>query len=87
MVPAKEDRSIVFAFDVISIILIVLLLLVVLTAAFSRQVQRRASWFGFMLPVIFYQTSFLLLLGAQNHSQPPFPLCVMQSVLIYALPV
>lgn len=79
--------SFVIAFDVLSIIVILLLLAVVLTAACSRQIQRRGSWYNFMLPVTLYQASFLFLLGKQDHSQPPLASCMLQSILIYTLPV
>lgn len=83
----NANRSVVIAFDVVAIVMIVLLLVIVFTAAYARQVKRRACWFGFMFPVTFYQGSFLLLLGAQDHTQPPFVSCVLQAILIYSLPV
>lgn len=82
----RVNRSVVIVFDVLAFIFLVLLLVVLLTAAVSHQVQRKGSWFNFMLPVALYPASFLLLLGEQNHTQPPFPLCMLQAVLVYALP-
>ncbi|KAF9446822.1 hypothetical protein P691DRAFT_803369 [Macrolepiota fuliginosa MF-IS2] len=78
-------HSIIIAFDIVAIIIITLLLLVIFTAACSRQVKRRLSWFNFMLPVMFYPASFLLLLGAQGHTQYSAP-CTLQAVLIYSIP-
>lgn len=80
------DRSIIVAFDVIAIVITTLLLLVIFTATFSRQVKRRPSWFNLMLPSMLYPASFLFLLGAQDHTQPPFASCALQAVLIYSLP-
>jgi hypothetical protein len=83
-----KTPPLVKAFDAVSIILIVLLLLVVFTAACSRQIQRRASWYNFMLPVILYQASFLFLLGKQDpNADPPLVSCILQDMLIYSLPV
>ncbi len=87
------DPSFILGFDVFAIIIILWSMLVMLTAVLSRQVQRRASWFNFMLPVMFYATSFLLTLGAQGlpkRKDMAFKFhasCVMQAALIYALPV
>ncbi|KAF9446829.1 hypothetical protein P691DRAFT_159136 [Macrolepiota fuliginosa MF-IS2] len=79
------DRSIIIAFDIVAFIIITLLLLVIFTAACSRQVKRRFSWFNFMLPVMLYPASFLLLLGAQGHTQHSAS-CTLQAVLIYSIP-
>ncbi len=85
------DHSLILGFDIFAIFIILYAMLVMLTAALSRQVQRRASWFNFMLPVMFYATSFLISLGSQGSpvekDAVPRASCVMQAALIYALPV
>lgn len=84
------DHSLIIGFDVFAIVIILYTMLLMLTAALSRQVQRRASWFNFMLPVMFYAASFFLSIGAQGSQEltnVPHASCVMQAALIYALPV
>lgn len=87
---SNVDHSLILGFDFCAIIIILYSMLVMLTAALSRQVQRRASWFNFMLPVMLYAATFLLSLGLQGSHrmvQNARVSCVMQAVLIYALPV
>lgn len=82
------NHSIIIAFDVFAIILIVLLSLVIITVLVSRQVQREAGWFNFMVPATLYPVAFLFQLGNIKHAQPRYPkLCLTQTILIYALPV
>jgi len=87
---SNVDHSLILGFDVFAIIIILYSMLVMLTAALSRQVQRRASWFNFMLPVMLYAATFLLSLGSQGSPEAirhAYVSCIMQAVLIYALPV
>ncbi|KAF8067057.1 hypothetical protein FPV67DRAFT_1227160 [Lyophyllum atratum] len=55
---------------------------------FSPNVRRRTVWSGLILSWIIYSMSYLLIVGRQLEVQaPPFGLCFLQAVLLYASPM
>ncbi|KAG7444835.1 uncharacterized protein BT62DRAFT_1007861 [Guyanagaster necrorhizus] len=75
-------------FNSILVISLVLLTAVLLPALISRHVYRMRIWYALICSAIVYCVSFFLLVGYQmGPGEPPFGLCVAQTVMIYAAPV
>ncbi|KAJ7431779.1 hypothetical protein B0H11DRAFT_2128769 [Mycena galericulata] len=73
-------------FNTFSALGVVFLALIVATAYFSPTVHRSELWFRHIIAWIVYSAAFLLLIGHQEGSNPPFGLCLFQAALIYAVP-
>lgn len=63
-----------------------LILVALAPALFSSRVPRSGVWFCVLTSWLVYSVSFLLLIGKQTGSEPPFGLCFLQAALIYAAP-
>ncbi|KAL4260432.1 hypothetical protein AB1N83_006581 [Pleurotus pulmonarius] len=82
----SPNRALIAAFNVVQMTGLVLLLAVILTAWLAPSVKRSIAWFNVIISWIFSASSFLLLMGRQTGPEPPFGLCLFQSMLIYAAP-
>lgn len=60
--------------------------LVLGTAAFSSQVLRGPTWYGFLAPALAYDVILVLGMGYQTDTGPPAGLCLFQAVLLYSIP-
>lgn len=74
------------AFNGVQLTGLVLLSAVVLTAWLAPTVKRSPAWYNVIISWIFSSSSFLLLMGRQAGPSPPFGLCLVQSMFIYAAP-
>ncbi|CAA7262405.1 unnamed protein product [Cyclocybe aegerita] len=77
----------IIAFDVIHLFGIVILGGTLLTAYFSSRIRRGSLWFMFNISWFLASFGYLLLLGQQTGPAPPFVLCLIQSMFVYATPV
>ncbi|KAG9224960.1 hypothetical protein CCMSSC00406_0001889 [Pleurotus cornucopiae] len=82
----SPNPALITAFNVVQMTGLVLLLAVILTAWLAPSVKRSIAWFNVIISWIFSASSFLLLMGRQTGPEPPFGLCLFQSMLIYAAP-
>lgn len=78
--------AIIVGFDIIVIFSFVFGLLVLSTAAFSPEVHRQPTWYGFLVPLFIYDIILLFGLGYQTDAGPPAGFCVFQAVLLYSIP-
>ncbi|KAK0470143.1 uncharacterized protein EV420DRAFT_1634565 [Desarmillaria tabescens] len=75
-------------FNSILVISLVLLTAVLLPALISKHIYRMRIWYALICSAIVYCVSFFLLVGYQiGPEEPPFGLCVAQTVMVYAAPV
>ncbi|KAJ7584291.1 hypothetical protein C8J56DRAFT_1053746 [Mycena floridula] len=79
-------RVSVLAFNILSFAGFFLLALVLIPVILSKQVHRNRTWFGVILAWMLYSLSYLLILGHQFGPEPPFGLCMFQTILIYTMP-
>lgn len=83
---SPPNRALIAAFNAVQMTGLVLLLAIILTAWLAPSVKRSIAWFNVIVSWIFSASSFLLLMGRQTGPEPPFGLCLFQSMLIYAAP-
>ncbi|KAJ8473636.1 hypothetical protein ONZ45_g16221 [Pleurotus djamor] len=84
--PTPPKPHLIAAFNAVQITGLVLLLLVILTSWLSPKVKRSIPWYNIIISWIFSAFSFLLIIGKQMGPEPPFGLCLLQSIFIYAAP-
>ncbi|KAJ8521367.1 hypothetical protein ONZ45_g1942 [Pleurotus djamor] len=84
--PTPPKPHLIAAFNAVQITGLVLLLLVILTSWLSPKVKRSIPWYNIIISWIFSAFSFLLIIGKQTGPEPPFGLCLLQSIFIYAAP-
>jgi hypothetical protein len=78
----------IVAFDLLLLLSILLILCALVTAAVSKSIARSPSWYSLMMAGLIYSLSFGLIVGRQETpDEPPLALCVIQTLLIYAVPV
>jgi hypothetical protein len=63
-----------------------LFLLTLLSAALSKAVQRSVVWYSLMIAWLVYAATYGLLVGKQEGPDPPLPICLAQTTLIYSVP-
>lgn len=78
--------SSIIGFDCIVIFSLLFGALVLGTAAFSSQVRRQPTWYGFLAPALVYDFILLLGMGHQTDTGLPAGLCIFQAVLLYSIP-
>ncbi|KAF7424535.1 hypothetical protein PC9H_009842 [Pleurotus ostreatus] len=83
---SPASSPLIAAFNGVQLTGLVLLLAVVLTAWLAPTVKRSPAWYNVIISWIFSSSSFLLLMGRQAGPSPPFGLCLVQSMFIYAAP-
>ena len=81
-----SQHSLVVLFDVFVFAGIGLSLCTFLPAILSKNVYRSIGWYSLMTAWLVYSLSYALLIGKQEGPDPPFGLCVFQSLLVYATP-
>ncbi|KAH0582061.1 hypothetical protein H2248_011717 [Termitomyces sp. 'cryptogamus'] len=65
------------------------ILITLVTVVFSRSTPRHAAWFSFIISWIISTVAYTLLFWSGHlfsGSEPPFALCLIQGVMIYASP-
>ncbi|KAF9487730.1 hypothetical protein BDN71DRAFT_598577 [Pleurotus eryngii] len=83
----SPDPALINAYNALQITGLVLLVAIVLTARLSPTINRSIAWYNLILSFIFYAVSFLLIMGKQYGPEPPFGLCLVQCLFVYAAPV
>ncbi|KAL4257278.1 G-protein coupled receptors family 1 profile domain-containing protein [Pleurotus pulmonarius] len=83
----SPEHALVNAYNAVQITGLVLLVAIVLTARLSSTINRSIAWYNLILSFIFYAVSFLLIMGKQFGPEPPFALCLVQCLFVYAAPV
>ncbi|KAF5359744.1 hypothetical protein D9756_003442 [Leucocoprinus leucothites] len=81
-----SHHSLVVLFDAIVLVATVLVLCTFLPAILSRNVKRSIGWYSLMTAWLVYSLSYGLLIGRQEGPEPPFGLCLFQTLLVYAVP-
>ncbi|KAL9714062.1 hypothetical protein Ac2012v2_002369 [Leucoagaricus gongylophorus] len=81
-----SQHSLVVLFDVLVLVGTVLSLCTFLPAILSKNIYRSIGWYSLMTAWLVYSLSYALLIGKQEGPDPPFGLCVFQSLLVYAAP-
>jgi hypothetical protein len=63
-------------------------LIILVTVLCSRSIQRHATWFSFAISWIISTVSYSLLFwgGSLAKKKPPYTLCLIQGIMIYAAP-
>ncbi|KAJ7898071.1 hypothetical protein B0H13DRAFT_2032389 [Mycena leptocephala] len=95
MAYARRDQAVsdssslpawVMAFNILSALGFISVALVFFTAILSPNVKRVSTWYLYMLAWWAFTTPPWLVIGHQTHfdSPPSFPLCVLDSALVYA---
>lgn len=76
----------VAVFDSLGFIALVLLSMMLISVIMQRKIHRNKTWFSLMVSWMIYTLSFLLFIGEQFSSEPPFGFCLFQAALIHACP-
>lgn len=79
-------HALVVLYDVIVLVAIILSLCTFLPAIFSKSVQRSIGWYSLTTAWLVYSMSYGLLIGKQEGPKPPLGLCLLQALLVYAVP-
>jgi hypothetical protein len=79
-------HSLVVLFDAIVLVATILCLCTIVPAILSRTVHRSIAWYSLMTAWLVYSVSYGLLIGKQEGPNPPFGLCLLQTLLVYAGP-
>ncbi|KAK0433424.1 hypothetical protein EV421DRAFT_2040180 [Armillaria borealis] len=91
-VQEREDDSkmntLVIAFDTLQVLGLVFLLALLAPALFSSNIKRTATWFGMIISVIIYCTSYsiLMFIGRQDGPEPSAGVCLFQACLVHSTP-
>jgi hypothetical protein len=86
MATANSSHSFVLVFDIFELLAVLLISCTLLTAICCRAIQRSIAWYNLITGWLVYSLSYGLLVGRQEGPQPPMGLCVLQTVLVYAVP-
>lgn len=82
-----SSHLLIVLFDVVDLLGIILLACALLPAVLSKTIQRSRVWYSMMVAWLVFALSYGLLVGRQEPpSQPPFGLCLVQTLLVYAVP-
>lgn len=82
----SQHHTLIIVFDVFVLLGFILFLCTLLPAVFSRAVQRSVAWYSLMTAWVVYSLSYGLLVGRQEGPEPPLNICLLQTLLIYAVP-
>ncbi|KAL4259351.1 hypothetical protein AB1N83_007374 [Pleurotus pulmonarius] len=84
--PHAPNITLVAIFDFTQIFGFILLVIVLLSAWLSKTVHRSRAWFNFLFTWTLSCISYLVILGQQAGEEPPFSVCLLQAMLVYAAP-
>ncbi|KAL0954454.1 hypothetical protein HGRIS_003430 [Hohenbuehelia grisea] len=82
----SPNPSLIAAFNATQIVALVLLVLILLPTILSPYVHRSVAWINIIISWIYSCVGFLLIIGHQYGKEPPFKLCLAQSLMIYSAP-
>ncbi|KAF9451556.1 hypothetical protein P691DRAFT_772997 [Macrolepiota fuliginosa MF-IS2] len=78
--------GVIIGFDFIVISSFLFGLLVLGTAILSQEIHREATWYGLLVPALFYSIILVIGMGQQTGLEPPRGLCAFQAIFLYSIP-
>ncbi|KAK0478831.1 hypothetical protein IW261DRAFT_1564900 [Armillaria novae-zelandiae] len=85
----SSPKALVIAFDTLQMLGLALLLALLSPALLSRNIKRTATWFGMIISVMIFCTSYsiLMFIGGQDGPEPSPGVCLFQVCLVYSTPI